>query len=285
TYNRKEKLIRLIKSILKSNYPRNKLEIIVIDDASTDGTYEEVKKRFPEVKIIRNKKEKLVTACRNIGIRKSKGSYIFFIDDDNIVDKNCISLLVKAMKTNPKFGLVGPVSIYNSKKNVIWCAGAIFNIIFGVHLHIKYNKPLKLLRNVKKIYCDYIPNAYMTRKEILKKINYFDQKKFPIAMEEIDLAYRIRHLCYKIAVIPESIVFHDVPLKRDFHITPLRAYFRGRSRVLFYKKYLKYRIIGIFFDILAFLFLIIKYSEKNKRKIFIEYLKGVFNGIASPVYN
>lgn len=46
TYNRKEKLIRLLGSILRSDYPDNKIEIIVVDDASIDGTYKEVRRRF-----------------------------------------------------------------------------------------------------------------------------------------------------------------------------------------------------------------------------------------------
>ena len=52
THNRKEKLKRLIESVEKSDY--SNIEITVIDDASTDGAYEEIKKRFPEVKIVRN---------------------------------------------------------------------------------------------------------------------------------------------------------------------------------------------------------------------------------------
>ena len=82
THNRKEKLARLIKSILESDYPKDKLEIIVVDDASTDNTFEYIKKKYPQAKIIRNEEEKLLAESRNIGIKASKGKYIFLIDDD-----------------------------------------------------------------------------------------------------------------------------------------------------------------------------------------------------------
>ena len=54
TRNRKNKLIRLLASIMRSSYPADRLEVIVIDDASTDGTYHVVRKEFPKVKLLRN---------------------------------------------------------------------------------------------------------------------------------------------------------------------------------------------------------------------------------------
>jgi len=77
THDRKEKLIRLINSILESDYPKDKLEIIIVDDASTDGTYEEITKIFPQVKVVRNGRKRLVAASRNIGFQKSKGEFVF----------------------------------------------------------------------------------------------------------------------------------------------------------------------------------------------------------------
>ena len=105
THNRKDKLIRLINSILQSNYSKEKLNIIVIDDASTDGTYEKIRKFFPKVYAIRNEKEKLVAGARNLGIKNAKGEYILFIDDDNIVEKNMIKHLVHFMNTHKEFGV------------------------------------------------------------------------------------------------------------------------------------------------------------------------------------
>jgi glycosyltransferase involved in cell wall biosynthesis len=68
-------LTRLINSVLQSNYPQDKLEIIVVDDASTGGTYEEIRAKFHgKVKIIHNEKEALPAASRNIGIKMLMGN-------------------------------------------------------------------------------------------------------------------------------------------------------------------------------------------------------------------
>ena len=79
THNRKKHVERLINSILENTYKN--IEIIVIDDDSTDGTYEYLKEKFgnlPNFKIVRNNKNLLVSGSRNKGIGLSKGELIFF---------------------------------------------------------------------------------------------------------------------------------------------------------------------------------------------------------------
>ena len=62
------------------------MEIIIVDDASTDGTPKMVKKLFPEVNLITNTYELFPSKCRNLGIKNSHGDYLFLVDDDNILD-------------------------------------------------------------------------------------------------------------------------------------------------------------------------------------------------------
>ncbi|MFP4116151.1 MAG: glycosyltransferase family 2 protein, partial [Candidatus Aenigmatarchaeota archaeon] len=92
TYERKECLKDLLESIFRSNYPRKKMEIIVVDDNSNEP-YEEIKEGIPSVKFLKNKESKWASRCRNIGAKVSKGKYLLFIDDDNLLDEGCISEL------------------------------------------------------------------------------------------------------------------------------------------------------------------------------------------------
>ena len=179
THNRKEKLTRLIRSILESDYPKDKLEIIVVDDGSTDGTYEYIKKQFPQVRVIRNEEEKLLAESRNIGVRASHGKYIFIIDDDNIVDKNTIRELVEFMKKNPEVGVVGPIMYFLSDPKRIWCAGVKRNywttitelIGFNTRDNGQFREPYE---------SEDFPNAFMVRREVFEKVSLFDSKLFPI---------------------------------------------------------------------------------------------------------
>ena len=86
TFNRKGMLIECIDSVLKSTYKN--IEIIVSDDASSDGTREAVAKykRLENFKYLRNKKESLLSVTINKAIFASSGEYIFILDDDNVID-------------------------------------------------------------------------------------------------------------------------------------------------------------------------------------------------------
>ncbi len=285
TYNRKNGIVRLIRSILKSDYPKNKLEIVVVDDLSTDGTYDKIRKLFPNVKLIRNGKKRFCTGCRNVGIINSKGDYIFLIDDDNIVDKNTIANLVSFLEVNPNV-IASPVMLYVSSPNIIWCAGAKINRLTYQPYYLFHKKNINKVILSEIIKCDYNPNAYIISKKIFEKVGFFDEKSFPFCWEEIDFVLRGRKFGFQAKTISSSRVWHDVPidvLRNDFfHIRPFRSYYRGRSRTIFYKKYAKWRLSLIFLDFAFFAFFILVANHNLKNKWFI--IKCYFDGILDGLF-
>jgi len=295
TYNRKDKLIRLIKSILQSNYPKEKLDIIVVDDASTDGTYEEVRKKFSEVKIIRNEKELFLAGSRNVGIRNAKGEFIFLIDDDNIVDENCILELVRTFGSNQKIGIVAPIMYYLKTPNRIWCSGIERSMITSLTKIIGRgeidDRQYRSLIDSKDF-----PNAFMVKREVIKKVGLFDERTFPIHYDEADFGERVRKAGYKIVCNPKAKVWHDISLPEEvedkarlFHChNELRAYYCGRNRIIFHKKYSKWWQFLIFILIFNWLFTLYylrvillgsKKSFKERLRIAKAYLKGILEGL------
>jgi len=294
TYNRKEKLIRLINSILQSEYPQDKLEIIVVDDASTDGTYEEIKARFQGIKIIRNEEKLLTAGSRNVGIKNANGRYIFLIDDDNVVDENCITELVKVMIDNPQVGIVGPIMYYYKQPNRIWCAGIKKNMTTSLLTVIGKDTVDKGQFSDRLIESEDFPNAFMVKKEVLEKVGLFNEHSFPIQYEEADLGERVRRMGYKVVCNPKAKIWHDIPLldkdKASLHYvsSSSRAYYVARNRIIFHKKYskrLQFIIyITIFNWIVAFYYLkIILFNlskmPKDRMKIAKAYIRGMIDGI------
>lgn len=292
TFNRKEKLARLIKSVLKSTYTNK--EIIVVDDASTDGTSDMVRKMFPKVKVVRNKKELLVSASRNIGIKNSNGKFIFLIDSDNVIDKNTIKELVKILNYDSKVGIVGPLIYYYSKPKVIWCAG-ITRDMFTSRTIVKGRNQIDNGQFKEIMESDDFPNSFMVRSDVLKKSGLFDEKNFPIHYEESDFCQRIKKSGYKIILNPSAKVWHDIELisekgnlSRYFHLqNETRAYYAGRGRIMFMRKYassFQYLIFSLIFMPLFTIFytLPIIFSDiKSKKKVSLikSYLKGTIDGI------
>jgi len=290
THNRKEMLIRLIKSIKNNTY--KKLEIIVVDDASTDGTFEEVKKNFSDVKIIRNEENLLLAASRNIGINNSKGEYIFLIDDDNVVDKKCIFELIKIIQ-NDKIGMVAPLTLYWKNKNKIRLFGVKRNMVTSV-TRFPYKDKIFSKNIPKFIETKDCPNAFMIKRSVINDIGIFDSKNFPIHYDEADLGERIRSANFKIYYIRDAKVWHNEPLieekkfSRNFNVfNEERAYFTSRNRIIFHRKYsknLKILIFTTFFlpiMTLLYISLILLDRELNlSRKIILakNYLIGFLDG-------
>ena len=294
TYNRKDKLERLIDSILQSCYPADKLDIIVVDDASTDGTYEYIKNKYSKIKLIKNEKELLISGSRNRGVSEAKGDLIFFIDDDNIINEYCIKKLVEVIINDEKAGMVGPVMYFAKDPAITWWAGTRRNMMTSRTYFIGRDIPIP---EEEKWETKDFPNAWMVKRSIIEKYNIkFDETKFPFHYEESDFAYRIGQLGYKFYVVKKAAIYHDIPLPDDiknldelFHIhTKIRAYYTARNRIIFHKKY------SNFWQFLSFIvfwnwlitayYLKIIFFQSNKsldEKIINSrsYLNGILNGI------
>ena len=97
-YNSKDFISRAIKSIQNQNILD--IEIILIDDYSTDGTLKLIKniqKEDPRIKIIENKKNRGILYSRSIGVLSAKGKYLFSLDnDDMFLDQNVFSIIIKS---------------------------------------------------------------------------------------------------------------------------------------------------------------------------------------------
>jgi len=260
----------------------NRIETIVVDDASTDGTYEEIQETFSEnnVKIIRCHEEKLVAECRNIGLENSKGEYVFFIDDDVVVDQSAISELVKFMQRNEHVGVAGPIILYLNTPNIIWSAGIKENLWTTLGKFIGQNEIDGRFNH--PIMCDAIPTAFMVRKSIAIEIR-FNSKLFPIQFEEIDFCIRYNRAGYTITVVPWARVWHERPTA-TFLRNPLRTYFDVRNRFLRHKLWsvnsMQYICSGMFalFIPLIYVIISIKFST-DYTKTLTAILKGLKDGL------
>ena len=95
-----------------------KSEVIIIDNGSTDNSYEWIKKNYPSIKTIQNSKNLGVTAAWNQGLELSLGQYICIANNDLIFSKNCIELLQSALEKHKWIGLASPYTIQDENRNV-----------------------------------------------------------------------------------------------------------------------------------------------------------------------
>lgn len=107
SWNVKDDLLVCLRSLYE-NCPQTDFETIVVDNASTDGTIDAIKRQFPQVWLIVNKENRGFSAANNQGIKTTRGEYIILLNPDTIVHPQSLDDLVKILDQNPNVGACGP---------------------------------------------------------------------------------------------------------------------------------------------------------------------------------
>ncbi len=105
-YNVKEFLQNLIHSIEKASLNLTK-EILIVDNASDDGSVEFIKEKFPQIKLIANQKNLGFGKANNIGLKQANGKYILLINPDTLVAEDTFEKMIKFFESNSEAGLAG----------------------------------------------------------------------------------------------------------------------------------------------------------------------------------
>jgi len=200
----KEILKEALDSVLRSKYQN--LEIIFVDNGSTDASAYFVKRNYPMVKVVKNKQNLGFSGGFNSGIRVSKGKYIALLSNDMTVDPNWLNPAIEIMEKDPKKGLVGFKRLVLGTKDLLDGIGGDLYLCGRVKLigalEIDKGQYDHVIEDL-----DYIGGAMVLRREALKKTGLFDPHFF-IFSEDIDLCYRLRKNGYKVVYIPYSIIYH-----------------------------------------------------------------------------
>ncbi len=194
-YNEEKTIEICIQSLLNLTYPKNKYEILIIDNNSTDSTANIIKKY--NVRYFKEKKLGVASA-RNLGIKKAKGEIVAFIDADCAADKDWLFHLVRGFSQNKKIAGVGGDIRALNPKNLIEKYAEV--CLFHPKKHMIDNKlqpPFLATAN-----CAY-------KIELVKKASLFDPS-FRWCVDA-DLSWRIYFMGYKFLYKPKAIVFHEMP--------------------------------------------------------------------------
>ena len=188
----------LLKRCLKSIYQFTKgisFAVIVVDNASTDGSAQMVAKKFPQVKLIRNRENNFYTKANNQALKIARGKYFLILNSDIYLKSNALKKLVDYLNHHPKVGAVEPLQRYEdgriaptgSRHNRIW---SDLVALTGLHRLIK----LKILPQDRKLTypAEVISDgAMLIRTGLFRKIGGYDTR-FKLYYTENDLCQRIQ---------------------------------------------------------------------------------------------
>lgn len=181
-------------------------EIIVVDNGSTDGSVEYINDKYPKVKVIKLDKNYGFSKAINTGVKASIGEYVFLLNNDTRVDKNCIKELINCIKKHSNLISVNCklLNFYNPK--LIDGVGVTINEV-GQARSIGWNqKDVGQFKDKMYIFGATGGAALFKRKEFIK-LGGFDENYFMYS-EEVDFAFRAQYKGYKSIFCPKAIVFH-----------------------------------------------------------------------------
>tara|TARA_Y100001936_G_scaffold129995_1_gene127084 strand:+ start:5318 stop:6358 length:1041 start_codon:yes stop_codon:yes gene_type:complete len=202
-YNAGDLLLNCINSLKKSTY--GNLEIIVVDNISSDNSQEKCKEKFSEIKLIQNKENLGYCGGNNVGIKEAKGKFIVILNPDTVVEENCIDELISAYNEFGK-GLYQPKILSLNEENIIQSTGNMLHVFGFGFARDKGNRVVNKIEEIEKI--GYASGTCLfTSREVFDKIGLLDEFLF-LYHDDLDLGWRAAQIGINSYYVPKSKVFH-----------------------------------------------------------------------------
>ncbi len=248
-FNGKRFLKDCLDSIRASDSPNE--EVILVDNASNDGSQEFVKSKFPWVKIIALPENYGFARANNIGAEAASGTYLAFLNNDTIVTPGWLRGLTEALSSDSTTGVAGsklllyntPGKLNSAGANITFNGGG-YDIGFGDTDAEKYNIP-----GPRGAVC---AASMLVRREEFLALGGFDPMFF-MYFEDVDLCWRYWLFGYKVMYVPSSVVSHRFggTSGSDKH-APLRVFYGARNSIFTVLKNYECRniVFPLFFNII-----------------------------------
>jgi len=245
SWNARDYLAQCLESLTAEacKYP---MEIIVVDNASADGSPEHVEAHFPNVRLIRNADNLGFAKANNIGISAGRGRYFCLVNSDVKVLKDCITVLVDFCESHPDVGMVGPRIIGGDGKLQRSCRGfpGIWNMFCRAVALDSFFQKSKWFSGYALSYwshdtlrsVDILSGCFwLVRKEALSEVDLLDESFFMYG-EDMDWCRRFWAKGWKLVFVPEAQAVHYGGGSSSN--APVRFYIeRQRADLLYWKKH------------------------------------------------
>lgn len=201
-YNGKKFIKKTLMTVFNLDYPN--FETILVDNASTDGSFEMLKGLFSNLLFIKNNVNKGFSGGNNEGIKyalERDADFVLLLNYDTEVEKSLLKNLILSVQKNEKIGLISPI-IFSKDSSKVWFSGGKIDWL-----------RMKTIHETEKRAFDYENSDYLTgcsllvKKEVFKKIGLLDEDYF-LYWEDVDFSVRAKRAGYGLVISSKSRIFH-----------------------------------------------------------------------------
>lgn len=238
----------LLKRCLRSIFENGgvQLEVIVVDNASSDGSVDMVRQDFPQVHLIANEDNVGFTGGNNQAIAASRGRYLLLLNPDTEIVGEALSTMVAYMDAHPRVGALGPQllnpdgSVQSSRRRFPTIATAFLESTI-LQLWFPRNRVLSRYYILDRPddetqVVDWVTGAcLLARREAIEQAGPLDEDYFMYS-EELDWCYRFEKQGWQVVYLPAARVVHHEG-KSSEQVVPARHVRFQRSKILFFKKH------------------------------------------------
>ncbi len=230
-WNQLEACLRSLRDDLHPDY-----EVIVVDNASSDGSAEKVSQHFPEFTLIPNASNLGFGGGNNTGALYAQGQYLAFLNPDTVVEPGWLENLIATLEDDPSAGLAtSKVLLMGDPQQINACGNDLH--ISGLTLCRGLGMPGSAFTQVEEVGA--VSGAsFAIRRELFEMLGGFDAGFF-LYMEDTDLSLRARLAGYRCLLAPASRVYHDYRLA----FGPRKTYYQERNRYRMLLKVLQWRTL------------------------------------------
>jgi len=220
SYNTRELLRGCLGSVLADVDPGLEYEVIVVDNASADGSVAMIRDSFAQVRLLANSQNRGFAASNNQAIRQSSGQYVILLNPDTLVRKGALASLMAALEERRDAGVVGPKLLFpdGSFQHSAFTFPTLAMILldfFPLHYRlldsgINGRYPRGLYERAEPFPIDHpLGAALMVRRAVIDEVGLLDESFF-MYCEEIDWCLRIKEAGWRILCVPRAEIVHHV---------------------------------------------------------------------------
>ncbi len=239
SWNGKEDTLECLKSLKEVTYPNHR--VLVVDNASTDGTPDALRSAFPSVELIVNKTNLRYAGGNNAGIRHALGKgaeYILLLNNDTTVKPDFLTNLVSAAEGVSGTGMAAPKIYYSGDPNRIWYAGGRISWWQG---WISHNgvREIDTGQYDVQVETEYITGCCMlVRRRVIEQVGVFDETYY-IYGEDSDWSIRTSRAGYKLLYVPSASIWHKLSVSSGGHLSWFKNWNKLKSQLRLMTRYAK----------------------------------------------